>query len=98
MPLVLKAAGHPARYVRDPTCGLRHPTQAFFADIYGEAVHAAPAPGHRALGALREAGRLHRHYTLNIDGLAGEVGMDTWHPEHNPGGEAGCGAGAQRGE
>lgn len=29
-------------------------------------------------------GVLQRHYTLNIDGLAEVVGMDTWHHEHNP--------------
>lgn len=33
-----------------------------------------------------EIGRLRRHYTLNIDGLAEKVGMDTWHPEENPDG------------
>lgn len=31
-------------------------------------------------------GVLARHYTLNIDGLAEVVGMDTWHHEHNPSG------------
>lgn len=59
---------------------------AFFAEIYGEAVHARPAPGHRALGALMDSRRLQRHYTLNIDGLAERVGMDTWHPGSNPDG------------
>ena len=51
-----------------------------------EAVRAEPAPGHHALRQLLDAGRLHRHYTLNIDGLAEEVGMATWHHEHNTGG------------
>lgn len=60
--------------------------QSFFADIYLEAARAQAAPGHRALAALRQAGRLRRHYTLNIDGLAERVGMDTWHPETNPDG------------
>ena len=61
--------------------------QAFFADIYVEAQRATPAPGHRALSALAGAGRLQRHYTLNIDGLAEQAGMDTWHPELNPAGQ-----------
>ena len=60
--------------------------QSFFAEIHGEAVRARPSAGHRALRALSSAGRLLRHYTLNIDGLAERVGMDTWHPESNPGG------------
>ena len=57
---------------------------AFFADIYLEAAKAKAAPGHHALANLRQLGRLQRHYTLNIDGLAERVGMDTWHPDHNP--------------
>lgn len=64
----------------------RPEAQAFFADIYSEAVRAQPAAGHLALGTLRSTGRLARHYTLNIDGLAEQVGMDTWHHERNPGG------------
>lgn len=60
--------------------------QAFFADIYLEALGSRPAPGHRALAALHAAGRLQRHYTLNIDGLGTRVGLDTWHPDHNPSG------------
>ena len=51
-----------------------------------EAVRAEPAAGHHALRQLLDAGRLHRHYTLNIDGLADQVGMATWHHERNPGG------------
>jgi NAD-dependent SIR2 family protein deacetylase len=59
---------------------------AFFADIYLEATRATAAPGHHALAELQRAGRLQRHYTLNIDGLAEKVGMNTWHPENNPDG------------
>ncbi|KAL4422791.1 hypothetical protein ABPG75_008988 [Micractinium tetrahymenae] len=64
----------------------RPEAQAFFADIYSEAVNAEPAAGHHALRQMYDAGRLHRHYTLNIDGLAEQVGMDTWHHEHNTAG------------
>lgn len=59
---------------------------AFFADIYLEATRATAAPGHHALAELQRVGRLQRHYTLNIDGLAEKVGMNTWHPEDNPNG------------
>lgn len=52
----------------------RPQAQAFFADIYSEAVAAEPAAGHHALRQLHDAGRLLRHYTLNIDGLAEQVG------------------------
>ena len=62
------------------------PDQEFFADIYAEAVRARPSPAHRALAALAAAGKLARHYTLNIDGLAAAVGLTTWHPEDNPDG------------
>ena len=58
--------------------------QAFFADIYAEAQKAAPARGHGALAAVACLGRLRRHYTLNIDGLAESVGLATWHPTDNP--------------
>ncbi|PRW33021.1 DHS-like NAD FAD-binding domain-containing [Chlorella sorokiniana] len=64
----------------------RPEAQAFFADIYSEAVAAEPAAGHHALRQLHDAGRLLRHYTLNIDGLAEQVGMDTWHHERNTSG------------
>lgn len=64
----------------------RPEAQAFFADIYSEAVAAEPAVGHHALRQLHDAGRLLRHYTLNIDGLAEQVGMDTWHHERNTSG------------
>lgn len=60
--------------------------QPFFADIYDEALRARAAPGHRAIAAILGAGKLLRHYTLNIDGLAAVVGMDTWHPDNNPDG------------
>lgn len=59
----------------------RHPALAC-----SEALAAEPAPGHHALAALHAAGRLRRHYTLNIDGLAEQVGMDTWHHERHTGG------------
>jgi len=58
--------------------------QAFFADIYAEAQKAAPGRGHEALAAVACLGRLRRHYTLNIDGLAESVGLATWHPTDNP--------------
>ena len=35
---------------------------------------------------MHSLGRIERHYTLNIDGLAEVVGMDTWHHEKNPNG------------
>jgi NAD-dependent SIR2 family protein deacetylase len=44
------------------------------------------ARGHHALAQLHQLGRLQRHYTLNIDGLAEVVGMDSWHHEFNPAG------------
>lgn len=62
------------------------PDQEFFADIYAEAARARPSPAHRALAALAAAGKLARHYTLNIDGLAAAVGLSTWHPDDNPDG------------
>lgn len=60
--------------------------QAFFAQIYSEAQSSRAARGHHALADLWRMGLLLRHYTLNIDGLAEVVGMDTWHHEANPGG------------
>lgn len=44
--------------------------QAFFAQIYSEAQGSQAAPGHAALADMASAGRIRRHYTLNIDGLA----------------------------
>lgn len=57
---------------------------AFLADVHAEAVAAAPTAGHAALARLAASGRLVRHYTLNVDGLAGVAGMSTWHRELNP--------------
>ena len=64
--------------------------QAFFADIYAEAKRAKPSLGHRALASMAEQGKLQRHYTLNIDGLAQAVGLTTWHPVKNPTGAQKC--------
>lgn len=50
-------------------CGVRC-AQAFFAQIYSEAQSSRAAPGHVAIAELHNMGRLQRHYTLNIDGLA----------------------------
>ena len=61
--------------------------QAFFADIYVEALNATPARGHRALAGIAAVKKLRREYTLNIDGLHDAVGLTTWHPEKNPEGE-----------
>lgn len=44
--------------------------QAFFAQIYSEAQSSRAAPGHVAIAELHKMGRIQRHYTLNIDGLA----------------------------
>eukprot|EP00879_Flechtneria_rotunda_P027819 GHRR01029823.1.p1 GENE.GHRR01029823.1~~GHRR01029823.1.p1 ORF type:complete len:225 (+),score=50.42 GHRR01029823.1:165-839(+) len=62
----------------------RKDVQAFFAQIYGEAKNSKASPGHLAIAQLNQMGKLQRHYTLNIDGLAEVVGMDTWHHEKNP--------------
>ncbi|KAK9807531.1 hypothetical protein WJX72_001817 [[Myrmecia] bisecta] len=59
---------------------------AFFADIYTEAKKAAAGAGHKAIADIYAQGKLVRHYTLNIDGLAEAEGMPTWHPHHNPAG------------
>ncbi len=61
--------------------------QAFFADIYVEAKRAKPGTGHQAIAALAAAGKLQRHYTLNIDGLASAAGMSVWHHQVAPDGE-----------
>ncbi|GAX79029.1 hypothetical protein CEUSTIGMA_g6469.t1 [Chlamydomonas eustigma] len=58
--------------------------QAFFAQIYSEAQSSRAAAGHMALARMYSMKRIKRHYTLNIDGLAEVVGMDTWHHEQNP--------------
>jgi hypothetical protein len=60
------------------------PSQAFFAQIYSEAQGSQAAPGHHALASMSALGRVRRHYTLNIDGLAEAVGISTWHHAHNP--------------
>ncbi|CAL8465968.1 g5504 [Coccomyxa elongata] len=60
---------------------------AFYADIYAEAKRAKPSSGHHALAAIAAMGRLQRHYTMNIDGLAECVGLTTWHPDTNPSGQ-----------
>ena len=65
-----------------------HDVQAFFAEIYREAKRATPGEGHRALAAIERSGKLQRHYTLNVDGLAAAVGLSTWHPTSNPQGGA----------
>ena len=57
--------------------------QAFYAEIYQEAEKAVPGPGHKAIAALEKTGKLQRHYTLNVDGLADMVGLSTWHPSSN---------------
>ena len=64
--------------------------QAFFADIYAEAKRAKPSLGHRALASVAAQGKLQRHYTLNIDGLAQAVGLSTWHPVKKPTGAWDC--------
>jgi NAD-dependent SIR2 family protein deacetylase len=51
--------------------------QAFFAQIYSEAQSSKAAPGHVAIAELHRMGRLQRHYTLNIDGLAA-VSIAIW--------------------
>lgn len=58
--------------------------QAFFVDIFTEVLGAHPGPSHASLASLHASGALQRHYTMNIDGLASAVGMDTWHNEENP--------------
>jgi NAD-dependent SIR2 family protein deacetylase len=63
--------------------------ESFFAEIHKEALQARPARGHEVLAALCASGRLARHYTLNIDGLATVLpGMegDVWDPDSNPSG------------
>ena len=58
--------------------------QAFFAEIYEESMRAKPGKGHHALAAIEQSGKLLRHYTLNVDGLADAVGLSTWHPVQQP--------------
>ena len=47
-------------------------------------MRAKPGKGHRALAAIEQSGKLLRHYTLNVDGLADAVGLSTWHPVQQP--------------
>lgn len=64
----------------------RRDAEAFFADFYVECTKARPTSTHEGLALLALQGRVQRHYTLNIDDLATQVGIDTWHPIHNPAG------------
>eukprot|EP00899_Mesostigma_viride_P021221 jgi/Mesvir1/290/Mv13620-RA.1 len=56
----------------------RDAAEGFLREIYDEAVVARPTASHRALRALEACGRLRRHYTLNIDGLATAAGASLW--------------------
>ena len=47
-------------------------------------MRAKPGKGHHALAAIEQSGKLLRHYTLNVDGLADAVGLSTWHPVQQP--------------
>ena len=60
--------------------------RALLADVFLEALRAKPTASHRALGEAERAGRLRRHYTLNIDGLhaAEGLGLGTWCPHDAP--------------
>jgi len=51
----------------------RREVTAFFADIHKEALRAAPGPSHAAIKRLDDMGKLLRHYTMNVDGLAAQV-------------------------
>lgn len=46
---------------------------SFFVDIHKEAVRARAGTGHCAVAELEAAGKLLRHYTMNVDGLASHV-------------------------
>jgi hypothetical protein len=46
---------------------------SFFVDIHKEAAKAQPGVGHRAVAQLHDEGKLLRHYTMNVDGLATHV-------------------------
>ena len=60
--------------------------RALLADVFLEALRAKPTASHHALGDAERAGRLMRHYTLNIDGLhaAEGLGLGTWCPYDAP--------------
>jgi NAD-dependent SIR2 family protein deacetylase len=51
---------------------------AFLAELAQEALAARPSAGHAALAQLASGGKLVRHYTLNVDGLAEAAGMELW--------------------
>jgi Sir2 family len=51
----------------------RDEVTAFFVDINKEAQRAKPGPAHQAVKGLNDCGRLLRHYTMNVDGLAAQV-------------------------
>jgi NAD-dependent SIR2 family protein deacetylase len=53
----------------------------FYAELYKQAVRACPAAGHLAINQIARSGRLLRHYTMNIDGLAARAGMEIWNGE-----------------
>jgi NAD-dependent SIR2 family protein deacetylase len=48
------------------------------AELAQEALAARPSAGHAALAQLAAGGKLVRHYTLNVDGLAEAAGMRVW--------------------
>lgn len=50
----------------------------FLGDMCSQARTCDPTSTHQALYALERHGALRRHYTMNIDGLHGKVGMSTW--------------------
>lgn len=58
--------------------------QAFYAEIYKEARVATPGRGHDAIRMVEDSGKLVRHYTLNVDGLAGLAGCSTWQADSTP--------------
>ena len=53
----------------------------FYAELHQQAVRACPAAGHLAITQIALGGRLLRHYTMNIDGLAARAGMEIWNGE-----------------
>lgn len=65
----------------------RREADSFFAELYLESTQAKPTPTHKGLALLVSQGRILRHYTLNVDGLASQVGIDVWHPHLNPAGK-----------
>ena len=64
----------------------RHDALGFLADVHDEVAGARPTRAHAAVAALARSGRLRRHYTLNVDGLAAVAGETTWHPDLAPDG------------